>query len=146
MIPLFLLLIIASIILFKLSKAQFYTDENIINKSNVVNSESKELLNENTETTKKRKLAPLFISLGSALSFIIVAVIVIIYFPACGTVEPDHTAAYPTSYPIDDVNYLISNQQYDEAESILKNITDSDEEVERLRKLCQAGKCFRDGD
>ena len=145
MIPLFLLLIIASIILFKLYKSQFNTVENIVIKSNVVNKETKELLNENTETTKKRKLAPLFISLGSALSFIIVAVIVILYFPACGTVEPDHTAAYPT-YPIDDVNYLISNQQYDEAESILKNMTDSDEEVERLRKLCQAGKCFRDGD
>ena len=146
MIPLFLLLIIASIILFELYKSQFNTVENIVIKSNVVNKETKELKNENTETTKKRKLAPLFISLGSALSFIIVAVIVIIYFPACGTVEPDHTAAYPTSYPIDDVNYLISNQQYDEAESILNNITENNEEVERLRKLCQAGKCFRDGD
>ena len=145
MIPLFLLLIIASIILFKLYKSQFNTVENIVIKSNVVNKETKELLNKNTETTKKRKLAPLFISLGSALSFIIVIVIVIFYFPACGTVGPDHTAAYPT-YPIDDVNYLISNQQYDEAESILKNITDSDEEVDRLKNLCQAGKCFRDGD
>ena len=146
MIPLFLLLIIASIILFKLSKSQFYTDENIINKSNVVNSESKELLNEKTETTKKRKLAPLFISLGSALSFIIVVVIVIFYFPACGTVGPDYSDVYPSTYPIDNVSDLISNQQYDEAESILKDITDSDEEVDRLKNLCQAGKCFRNGD
>lgn len=143
MIPLFLLLIIASIILFKLSKSQFYTDENIINKSNVVNSESKELLNEKTETTKKRKLAPLFISLGSTLSFIIVVVIFILCFPACKTSEKqdDTTEAYP------DPRGLISNQQYDEAERILNNINESDEEeVERLRKLCQAGKCFRDGD
>ena len=144
MIPLFLLLIIASIILFKLSKAQFYTDENIINKSNVVNSESKELLNENTETTKKRKLAPLFISLGSTLSFIIVVVIFILYFPACKTNESEKQEDTTEAYP--DPRGLISNQQYDEAERILNNINESDEEVERLRKLCQAGKCFRDGD
>lgn len=141
MIPLILLLFIASIILFKLSKAQFNTDENIVNKTNVVNKETKELLNENTKATKKRKLAPLFISLGSAVSFIIVVVIFILYFPACKTIESEK----PITYPIYDLIDLISDQYYDEAESILNNITESDEEVERLRKLCQAGKCFRDG-
>ena len=142
MIPLFLLLIIASIILFKLSKSQFYTDENIVNKTNVVNKETKELLNENTKTTKKRKLAPLFISLGSTLSFIIVVVIFILYFPACKTAESEK----PITYPIDNLSYLIYDREYDEAERILNNINESDEEVERLRKHCQAGKCFRDGD
>ena len=145
MIPLFLLLIIASIILFKLSKAQFNTDENIVNKTNVVNKEAKELLNENTKATKKRKLAPLFISLGSTLSFIIVIVIVILYFPACKTIDSEKQDDTTSAYP--DPRGLISNQQYDEAERILNNINESDEEeVERLRKLCQAGKCFRDGD
>ncbi len=145
MIPLFLLLIIASIILFKLSKAQFNTDENIVNKTNVVNKEAKELLNENTKATKKRKLAPLFISLGSTLSFIIVIVIVILYFPACKTIDSEKQDDTTSAYP--DPRGLISNQQYDDAESILNNITtESDEEVERLRKLCQAGKCFKVGD
>ena len=37
-------------------------------------------------------------------------------------------------------------QQQDEDYNFGNIDVDSDEEVERLRKLCQAGKCFRDGD
>lgn len=64
------------------------------------------------------------------------------YFPACKTWEPKN----PNTYYIDEASNLIENHQYYEAESVLSTITDYDEEVERLKNLCQAGICFTNGD